>query len=270
MTHPRSRLSRPVLLAALLAVSSCDMPRYEGPQIQNPPQGFLLSESRPSRPMFKDQEVVFATAWIGPVQDLSLIHINGHRGDLGYEAVLAAQDTARRYAEDPSITFGEVEALTVDGHRAWGWEERLHTPTRGLLWTAYRAAVSYDTITYAIEFYTGDPRFKRSSPDTLKAVIATFAVGQTTWNMPLIALLAGSLLFVVAGMRSRARARAARLQAIHLVRFKRPEDSTPRSEPANEEKAAIVGGAPGAAPRAAPTQSASTPPPGAIPKIPPR
>ena len=267
MTHLRIRLSRLVLLSSLVAMSSCDMPRFEGPQLQNPPRGFILSESRLPRPMFKDHDVVFATAWISTAQDLSIIHINGHRGELGVEQVMAAQDTARRYAEDPNVTFGQVEALTVDGRRAWGWEERLQTPARGLVWTAYRAAVPYDTITYSIEVYTGDPRFKPTSPDTLKAIIATFAVGRTTWNLPLIAILAGGFLFVIGSLRSRAKARAARLQSIHLVRFKKPQAGAA----ATADAPATGADAPSAATRATPARSTAGPPtPGAPSKIPPR
>jgi hypothetical protein len=172
--------------------------------------------------MFQHRDVVFQTAWVESISDFSTIHINGHPAVLGLEDVMAAQDTAKRYAEDPDIMFGPVESLTVDGREAWGWEERVQSPSRGLTWVAYRAAVPYDTITYAIEFYSGEPGLKRAAPDTLKAIISTFAIGETTLNMPMIALLLGGALFSVAGLRARARERAARLQSIQLVRVKKP------------------------------------------------
>ena len=266
MRHPRaprkglpaSRFGTLVILAA--ATASCEVPNFRGPQIQSPPRGFLLTPESPlERRMFQHHDVVFQSTWVESVTDFSTIHVNGHPGMLGLEEVMAAQDTARRYAGDPAVIFGGVEPLTVDGREAWGWEERLQTPERGLVWVAYRAAVPYDSVTYAIEFYSGDPRFKNAAPDTLKAVIATFAIGETRVSVPLVALVAGALLVVVAGVRSRARAREARLQSIHLVRIeKKPEDG---------EGVGAAAASPPGAPRGPP---ASPAPPGAGPRKPPR
>jgi hypothetical protein len=261
MQQSRSPRQRPVaarfqgllVLLATASLAACNAPNFEGPQIQSPPRGFLLApDSRLERRMFQHSDVVYESTWVESVTDFSTIHINGHRGVLGLEDVMAAQDTARRHAGDPDVTFSPVEPLLVDGREAWGWEERVETPARGLVWVAYRAAIPYDTITYAIEFYSGDPRFKRAAPDTLRAIIGSFAIGRTTWSIPLIALVAGALLFVVAGVRSRAQARAARLQGIHLVRIKK---KTEEKEGAEE-------------PSAAP--AASHPPSGAEPQNPPR
>ena len=295
MPHPRTSRSGHLvarfgpLVVFAVATASCEVPNFRGPQIQSPPRGFLLTPDSPlERRMFQHHDVVFQSTWVESVTDFSTIHINGHPGVLGLEEVMAAQDTARRYAGDRDVTFGGVEPLTVDGREAWGWEERVQTPGRGLVWVAYRAAVPYDSVTYAIEFYSGDPRFKNAAPDTLKAIITTFAVGETRVSMPLIALVAGGLLFLVAGLRSRARAREARLQAIHLVRIK-------KTKPEEGEEAASAGatapgsGGPGAGsgghgagsgghaaapppptPGAAPRPPTSSAPPGAGPKKPPR
>ena len=64
--------------------------------------------------------------------------------------------------------------------------------------------------------------------------ISTFGIGETTYNLPLIAVLAGLALFVVSIVRSKAQARAARLRAIHLVKLpkKKPDEpTTPGSSP---------------------------------------
>jgi hypothetical protein len=219
--------------------SACEVPNFEGPQIQSPPRGFLLvPDSYLQRRMFQHRDAVFQTAWVESVADFSTIHINGHAGVLGLEDVMAAQDSARKYVTDPDVTFGGVEPLRVNGRDAWGWSERVETPSRGLVWVAYRAAIPYDTITYAVEFYSGEPGLKRAAPDTLKAVIATFAIGETKLNLPLMALLGGGLFFALAGVRSRARASAARLQAINLVKVERKTDER-GSPPAESARAAM-------------------------------
>ena len=227
-----SRLRSPFLLG-LIALCACNVPNFEGPQIQEPPQGFLLvPDSYQQRRIFPQHELVFHSAWVESTDDFSTIYVDGYPGVLGLEDAMAARDSAWLYAIDPDVTFTEVEPLLVDGRAGWGWAERVETPTRGLVWVAYRAIVPYDTVTYAIEFYSGEPAIKRSAPDTLKAVIASFGIGRTTYNLPLIAVLAGLALFVVSFVRSKAKARSARLQAIHLVKIpkkKKDEAGTPAS-----------------------------------------
>lgn len=268
MPQTRSPRNRPSgarlagLVSLVVAVlAGCDMPNFEGPQIQSPPRGFLLVRSSPlQRRMFQDQEVVFETTWVESIADFSTIHVNGHLGVLDLEDVMAAQEVAKRFADDPDLVFGEVEPLEVDGRDAWGWAERVETPTRGLVSVAYRAAVPYDTITYAIEFYSGEPGLKRAAPDTLKAIISTFAIGETTINWPLVALLVGALLFVASGLRSRARAKATRLQSIKLVKVKKPaEEEAVHGEPVGAGAAAAAGGVPASGARA-PGAGADNPP----------
>ena len=229
-------------LLGIIVLSACTVPNLEGPQIQEPPQGFLLvPDSYQQRRLFPEHELVFHAAWVESVDDFSTIYIDGHPGALGLDDAVAAREAARAAATDPDVTFGEVEPLRVDGREAWGWEERVETPTRGLVWVAYRAIVPYDTVTYAIEFYSGEPAIKRAAPDTLKAVISTFGIGETTYNLPLIAVLGGLALFVVSIVRSKAQARAARLRAIHLVKLpkKKPDEpTTPGASPTPPSAAA--------------------------------
>jgi hypothetical protein len=247
-----SALAAVTIAAALVA---CDVPNFEGPQIQEPPQGFLLApDSYQQRRLFPERDVVFHAAWVESIDDFSTIYIDGHAGMLGFEDAVAAREGVRRSATDPDVRFGEVEPLQVDGRDAWGWSERVETPTRGLVWVAYRAIVPYDSVSYAIEFYSGEPAIKRAAPDTLKAVIASFGIGETTYDLPLIALLSGLALFVAGFARSQSKARAARLRAIHLVKV-------PKKKPEAEQGSALPSAAaplPGP-PSAAPHASASPP-----------
>jgi TRAP-type C4-dicarboxylate transport system permease small subunit len=92
--------------------------------------------------------------------------------------------------------------------------------------------VPYDTITYAIEFHSGEPGLKRE-PDTLRIIVASFAVGETTWNFPLIAVFVGMTLFLLNTLINRSKEKATRLQSINFVTIKKDdEDATEGSEEA--------------------------------------
>ena len=276
MVTRRSLLVRIPSLAALLllTLSSCQVPNFEGPQIQDPPRRFFLQEdSYQGRRMFPDREVTWHTAWIEAMNGpYSGIYINAHPGVMTVEDVADALDAAKLAAEHPATSFGSIEAFEIDGRTAWGWAERLETPRLGLDWVAYRAVVPYDTVTFAIEFYGGDPRIKLAAPDTLKTVIASFAIGETTWNLPLVALIVGVTLFGISVLRTRAKERTARLRSVRLVSV---EDLEKKEEPeaaedwsgAAEERLQPVGvGAPERsatgppAPPAAPTELRRPPP----------
>jgi hypothetical protein len=83
---------------------------------------------------------------------------------------------------------------------AWmeAWEDN------GLREITFRTVIPYDTITYVVEFLAGNPLFK-SNPDTMRAIVVTFGIGEIEWNMPLIAVgvLAGLLLLTRVGTRSK-------------------------------------------------------------------
>ena len=246
MAAPRRRptpVQLPLATAALIltvALSACDPPRFEGPEIQSPPPAFYLQpEAYQARRMFPNLEIVHHGAWVETSSGLfSGIYINGHAGVLTEDDAYAAQDSARAVA-DRDITFGGVEVLTIDGRRAWGWAERLETPQLGIDWVAYRAVIPYDKITYAVEFYGNEPGLKRAAPDTLRTIVASFAVGKTVWDWPLILALMGATVLAVSVARSRARARAMRLQSISLRKISKEEDK--------EGEAAAGGDGPGQA-----------------------
>jgi hypothetical protein len=218
-----------------LALGACDVPNFEGPQLQEPPPGFLLvQDSYPQARLVAGLEPVFHTAWVESIEDISTIYIDGYPAVLGYEDALAAREVARYSASDPDATFGEVESLTIDGRDSWGWAERVQTPSRGLVWVAYRALVPYDSMTYVIEFASGHPGFKGGAPESLKAVVSTFGIGRVTYNIPLIALGIGLGLFAVAVVRTKQQEKASRLKAVKLVKLPKK----PAAEPAVEEVAA--------------------------------
>ena len=243
---PRS-LIRTALLATLVPVSACTIPRFEGPQIQNPPAGFLMqNESYLQRRMFPDLEVDFHTAWVHTdLSGVSVIYVNRHPHRLTLDDILSARAGVEAATADPDTRFGPVDALTIDGREAWGWEERVQSERRGLVDVAYRAVIPYDSATYAIEFVSGEPSFKAASPDTLRTIVSSFAIGRTTWNFPLIAMISGALLLLVSVQRSRSQERRTRHRSINLVKFKKEE---------GEGEARSEGGPP--APAARPTTGA--------------
>ncbi len=148
--RPLSSRRRRTFLLGLLAgaLAACNVPNFEGPQIQEPPQGFRLApDSYQQRRLLPQHELVFHATWVESTEDFSTIYIDGHPGVLGLEDAMAARDSAWLYSDDSDVTFSEVEPLRVDGREGWGWAERVETPTRGLVWVAYRAIVPYDTIT---------------------------------------------------------------------------------------------------------------------------
>lgn len=228
-------LRRPIraaLLATLTTTAACELPRFEGPQIQSPPVGFLLqNETYLQRPMFPERERTFHTAWVRTpgMSGISVIYINGHAGRLTLDDVLEARAGVEAATVDPDTHFGPIEALTIDGRQAWGWEERVQSERRGLTDVAYRAVIPYDTVTYAIEFESGEPSLKAASPDTLRAIVSSFGIGRTTWNLPLIAMIAGALLLLFSVQRTRSRERATRHRSINLVKFKKPAEEAPVS-----------------------------------------
>lgn len=248
----------PVLaVAALLALAGCDVPRFEGPQVQSPPPGFTLNaETSQDRRLFPDRPVTHHDAWVrAQWGDFSGIYINAHPGPTSAEEVEAAREAARsaggiRY--DQVRDFEPVERLTIDGREAMGWVETIRSEARGLEMVAYRAVIPYDTVTYAVEFISGDPTFK-NRPDSLRTIVASFAVGRVRYNIPLILMGAGVLLFLVAQARSRARERRLRAQAMVLPRIERKNPEEGR-DGAPDEAGPAGSGRPGGRP--------PTPPPG--------
>ena len=226
MARRSSRCALSLAVLALIGSTGCKAPSFRGPQIQSPPSGFLLQNDQyQQRRMFPDREATMHSAWIRTVGDShSGIFINGHAGVLTIEDAAAAQDEARRQAANAETTFGDIESMRIDGRTAWGWTEKVETPTLGIAWVAYRTVVAYDTVSYAIEFNSNDPAFGRAAPDTLRTVISSFEIGNTEYNLPLIAMTIGAMLLGVIMMRARAQAQSERLRCIQLAHVPTPEE----------------------------------------------
>lgn len=233
MTSPRSDMPRAARLPFLVAIATlgaagCDVPEFKGPQIQSPPPAFTMNpEASEQRPMFPDLPILHHDAWVeASGGNFSGIYINGHPGVLGSVEVEAARQAATAEAFGQNAEFGEIESLQVDGRTAWGWGESWRLPNGGLQYVVFRAAIPYDTITYAVDFIAGDPGLK-IRPDSLRTIVASFAVGRIRWNVPLLLVAAGAVLVLVGFARSRARARAERHARIPLAKITRKEAGTP-------------------------------------------
>ena len=71
-----------LMLPIVLLAGGCDMPRFQGPQIQGPPEGCLRkSDVGQDRRMFPDRPSISFDAWIeAQWGEFSGIYINGHAG----------------------------------------------------------------------------------------------------------------------------------------------------------------------------------------------
>jgi hypothetical protein len=227
------RLLAAGLASTLLLASACDMPRFEGPQIQNPPVNFLLqAESYQQRRLFPERNLAFHTAWVHmDIGGVSAIYVNGFAGAMTLDDVLSGAEGIRTAEPDPDAVFGEVEALTIDGREAFGWSERIASTRRGLVDVRYRAVIPYDSITYVVAFVSDEPSLKRVAPDSLRVVVASFAVGATTWNLPLIVILLGGALLLFSMVQRRQQERRLRHRSINLVQFKKDEPDEGSGEP---------------------------------------
>lgn len=247
---------RPLLAVTLLLLplAGCDPPNHPGPQIQEPPPGFTLNpETHLDRLVFPDGEVVHHDAWVAAGWgNFSGIYINGFSGTRGPADATAARDRAMGAPTDRPDQVREVgamERLTIDDRAAFGWSEALRSQARGLEYVAYRAVVPYDTVTYTVEFISGDPTFK-NRPDSVRAVVASFAIGRTKFNLPLILVGAGLTVFLLSQLRGRSVERARRHASINLPKIpKKDAEGTPGAPAAASPK-----------PSGAPGQSATAPP----------
>jgi len=250
--------TRTALVASVLLAGACDVPKFQGPQIQNPPPAFYMNrEVTQSRRMFPDRAVIFHEAWVeASWGNFSGIYINGHPGNLDKAAVEAALGKAISDTKGELVEFGPMESLEIDGRTAWGWSEVWRIDDGLVRYGVFRAAIPYDTVTYAVDFLTGDPGI-RNRPDSMRTIVANFAVGRTRWNVPLLLVGAGVLLFLLNLWRVRAKERAARARHVPLVTIPKRGSARPG------EKQAGAGAGPAAA-------EAKSPPAGSGPASPPR
>ena len=183
-----SQVGLPLLLLSIaLLASACDVPRFQGPQVQAPPEGFLRkSDVLQDRRMFPDRPTIHFDAWIETEWgEFTGIYINGHAGTTTLEEVVEARAWAMENPPDHPMAYGDIETVSIDGRTGWAWMEMWRE--NGLHEVRYHAAVPYDTITYTVDFTTGDPKFK-IRPDSIRTIVSSFAVGRTEWKWRLLAL----------------------------------------------------------------------------------
>ncbi len=178
-----------LLLSIVVLASGCDMPRYQGPQVQAPPVGFLRkADVGQDRRMFPNRPTIHFDAWIrAQWGDFSGIYINGHVGTTTREDVVEARTWAIENPLGHPRAAGDIETVSIDGRTGWAWMEMWQD--NGLQEVRYHVAVPYDTITFTVDFTTSDPKFK-SRPDSIRTIVSSFAVGRTEWNRRALALSA--------------------------------------------------------------------------------
>ena len=189
-------------LTLLATVVGCDAPRYLGPQIQGDVPGFLNSGNvSHGRVMFPDRPVVHFDAWVRTdVGSFDGIYITGHAGTTSQAEIEEARERAMALPTDRKLRYGELEVGEIDERTAMAWMEVWED--NGLHEVTFRTVIPYDTITYVVEFLAGNPIFK-SNPEDMREIVATFAIGETEWNMPIIALVIAFSLLVLTKVGSR-------------------------------------------------------------------
>lgn len=210
----------PAAIGLAVVTTGCSQPRFLGPQVQAPPPGFTINvEAKQDSPMFPSRAVVFHTAWVeASWGNFSGIYVNGHPGVLGRSEVEGAHRDAMAKAAGRRVEFGELEQIQIDERTAWGWGETWRLENGGLQYVVFRAAVPYDTITYAVDILTGDPGLK-IRPDSLRTVAASFEIGRVEWNFPLLLIMAGALVFMIGSWSRKQKARAAQARHVPLVKI---------------------------------------------------
>jgi hypothetical protein len=179
------------LLLALLSLSACDAPRFEGPMVQALPNGFVREPTAgQDHDIFPERESLMRDAYVvfGAMQ-FSGIYMRKHPGGTTRAGVDEARRAAAAVEGPKGVTYGPVEDIQVDGNAAWGWLEERHDQ-KGLQSVEYRAVIPYaDSVTYTVEFTSAKFTWM-SNPDSMRFVATSFAIGKVEWDYPLIAALA--------------------------------------------------------------------------------
>lgn len=152
----------------------CSGPEREGPQIPKVPEGFIYdANASQGRNVFPDARQVRQSAWTTLGEDEhSSIFFTTYRGAATREEVAAARaDQESRYGS--YMEYGPLEDLTIDERPAWGWLET-QWYREEIASLEYKAVVVYDSLSYAVEFHSSEPRFMDAA--TLKALVETFRV----------------------------------------------------------------------------------------------
>jgi len=199
------RLALGYFAAAVLAVSAlfgCTGPRMEGGQFKHPPTGFVFdANAREGRPVFPDREAIDVRAWMTMGEDHNSIFVTEYEGPATREQVQAARDAQEKNYGN-YLDYGNLEEMTIDGRPAWGWLETQHYKGK-LSSYEYKAVVSYDDVSYAIEFFAGREDWR--DEHKLRAFVKTFEVGRSKPNYAALGVGAVLLLGAVAYFRMSAK-----------------------------------------------------------------
>ncbi len=112
--------------------------------------------------MFPEREQVRqGTGWKGTDDPHSSSFITVHEGTTGREEVQAARDFRESEYGRAANSYGNLEELEIDGCTAWGWTE-LRVYRNKISSREIKVVVPYDTVTFAVEFYSNDPDWMAS------------------------------------------------------------------------------------------------------------
>jgi hypothetical protein len=194
--RPHLRIWAPLLAVCL---ASCSSPRMEGPQIPNPPDGFMYdANATQARNVFPDREIARQHAW-GTMSERtnSSIYMTEHAGPSTRDAVQAARDALEvRYPYN--TTYGPLQDLTIDGQPAWGWLETQYYKGE-ISSMEYKAVVTLEGTTHVIEFFSKNPKYM--SEAALRELVCSFEIGRRKVSWPLVGVGVVLVALVIFGIR---------------------------------------------------------------------
>jgi len=198
---PHSVRTLHVALLAAASVTGCTSPRFEGPQVQDPPVNFIFdANASQGRNVFPDRRQLAQAAWFHAMgdRDHSSVFITTYSNPSSRADVQAARD-AQEQKYGNSIRYSDLEPLWIDEHAAWGWSET-QVFEGGVVSLEYKAVVSYDSVSYAVEYFSNEPEYMNLAQQ--RDVVMTFAVGKRELNVTAIMILgAVALATVLAWLR---------------------------------------------------------------------
>jgi hypothetical protein len=200
-----------VLSAATVLLAGCSRPNFPGPQIQSPPPQFRFDpNSSQARNVFPERSHLRQVAWwrLGSNDTNSSIFITSYDGASTRNEVQAALDAAAARWGRVNHRYGGLERLRIDGRPAWGWLETSTLSNGNPGSIDFTAVIPYDTITFVVEISTDESEFLL--PDSLRAIVGSFAIGRTEVDPAGIALGVASALVVLLVLAGRLNARADR------------------------------------------------------------
>jgi len=209
MPNSRRRTIAGLALALLLLGSlGASKPPYGMGYIPKRPAGFVFdANAKQARNVYPDREELDQYAY-GTIsmsdEKYCSIFITQYAGGSTREDVQKARDLQEKLYGN-SMDYGPLEQLTIDEHPAWGWLETQYYEGE-VTSLEYKAVVSYDTVSYAVEFFAHDPQYLEAG--FLRDLVTTFELSRPSPNhtVPItigVLLVAGFLFLQFARRASR-------------------------------------------------------------------